>query len=245
MKLYLVTDVDQINALFKPTVPGLSHGISENFAVKYLFGGSKHVQQLYFDDDSGTSTRPKTGSNVPPHNRIKYLQHKTSHQYLAGDHTTQAGERYSKAMSLNLSANASIGADWVEMRDLWKFVQDVSFPANVETMFGTHILDQIPTLADDYLNFENGVPNLVKTFPRWLAPGAHAARRNLVIRIKEWYTSAKEYGDFTKIGNTDPEWDEYFGSKFVKARHSYLQQVSDMDEDGQACHDVGVMFALV
>ena len=49
------------------------------------------------------------------------------------------GDRYIECPSQNLLADTSIGIEWVEFSDLYRFVQNLIFPAAVESAFDSFI----------------------------------------------------------------------------------------------------------
>lgn len=110
-------------------------------------------------------------------------------------------------------------------------------------MFGSYILSLNPDSFNDFWAFDQSVPTLLKGLPRWLTPTAHRNRDRMLMAIKKWHAFATENSDFSKIGPDDPDWDHYFGTKYVKARQSFLHDVETMNPDGRASEDLGLLFA--
>ena len=122
-------------------------------------------------------------------------------------------DRYIKWLSQNLLADTSIGIEWVEFSDFYRFIQNLVFPAAVESAFGSFIVFFNPTLAEDFWAFDRSIPILMKGVPRFLCPEVYKTRSKLLKMMKKWAIFANESSDFSKMGAEDPFCDPYFGSK--------------------------------
>lgn len=242
VRLYLVGDPDHVNILFKPT-PAISSNFGVSMAMRNVLGTPDHVLPLYVEDNSGQLVRPMPGSQVRPENRIRYFHTKAAHLHVAGTSGMRLGELYMQTLSRNISDDTSIGTEWVELPDLYCFIQRMVFPAAVESFCGSSILSLNPTLTEDFLAFDRSIPTLLKGLPRWLCPGAYKSRDKVLALIKRWHTYANEHSDFSRTGREDPEWDPYFGSKYIKARQRFLHGIEGMNADGRASEDLGFLFA--
>ena len=139
--------------------------------------------------------------------------------------------------------SSQIGPEWVDHPDLYRFLQDKVFRAAVEAMCGRHLLSQSATFVDDFWEFVDSVPTLIKGLPRWLSPRPYRVRGRLLESIKRWHNLAHEKSDSSKIGADDPEWDSYFGSKLIRARQEYSRNMPWMNADVLAAEDLGLLFA--
>ena len=211
--------------------------------MKNVLGTPDHIVPLYSGDDSGQRVKPILGSQVRPENRIRFFHTKAAHQYLAGTNGIRLGERYMEILDRTISADTSVRHELVEMSDLFLFVQNLVFPAGTESLCGSAILSLNPTLTEDFWAFDRSIPTLLKGVPRWLCPGAYQSRDKMLNAIKKWHAFSNERSDFTKTGTTDPEWDPYLGSKYVKARQKLLHEIEVMNADGRASEDLGLLFA--
>ncbi|MCJ1468680.1 hypothetical protein MMC07_007309 [Pseudocyphellaria aurata] len=241
IKMYFVGSPDHTNALFRTTQAISSNG-GVVTAMKYMFGTPAEVLPLYAGDNSGPLTAPIAGSHVLPENRIRFFHWRAAHQHLASNGIS-LGEHYMNILSRNVSADTSIGAEWVEMPDLFEFIHKLAFPAATESLCGSSILSLHPTFTEDFWAFMSCIPTLLKGFPRWLSPVAYKKRDKMLMMIKEWHTFANAHSDFTKTGADDPEWDPYLGTKYVKARQSMFHGIGMMNADGRASEDLGFLFA--
>lgn len=139
MKIYLVGDPDHVKILLKPT-PAITAGPGLVIAMRNVFGTPNEVLPLYIGDDSGPLQKPNPGCQVQPENRIRFFHTKNAHKYLAGSNGARLGELYMEILSRNISANASIGFDWIQLPDLYLFIQNLVFRAGSESLCGSSIL---------------------------------------------------------------------------------------------------------
>lgn len=212
--------------------------------MKNVFGTPEITLPLY-SDDSGPLLKPMPGSQILPENRMYYHHTKIAHDHLAGTNAISFGKRYMKILNRNISDDISIRTEWVDLPDLRLFIEHLLFPANVETLCGTFILSLNPTFMEDYWAFDRNLPTLLKGAPRWLYPGAYKSRGKMLKMIKKWHAFANEHSDFSRTGPNDPEWDPYFGSKYIKVRQQFLHKIELMNADGRASEDLGFLFAYV
>ena len=235
-------DPDQIHTLFKPT-PAISSNQVVAIALHKVLGVPDNVLPLYAADDSGQLPKPMPGSKVLPENRIRSLHFKAAHQHLAGLNGLKLGERYMGLLSQKISADTRIGPEWVELPDLYLFIQNLVFPAGTESLYGSTILALHPTLTEDFWAFEKCIPTLLKGLPRWVTPNAYRKRDKMLELIKDWHTFACERSDCSKTGPDDPEWEPYLGCKYVRARQSMFRGIEAMNAGGRAAEDLGLLFA--
>ena len=240
--MYIVGDAEQVQALFKPT-PTVLTNMGLIFAMKNGLGTPDHVLPLYTADDSGPLLRPVPGSTVRPENRIRMLHMKAAHDHLAGSNGIKLGERYMALLVKNMSADPSIGPNWVEFPDLFLFVQNLVFPAGTETLFGSTMGALHPTLTEDFWAFSDAIPMLLKGLPRWLAPRSYKKRDKLLRMIKEWHSLIDQRIAASEPRTTEPDWEPDLGSRYIRERQKIFRSLDIMDADGRASEDLGLMFA--
>ena len=241
--MYLVGDPKHANIFFKST-PGLASNVGVVQAMKNVLGTPSHVLPLYSEDDSGQLAIRVPGSKTPNEYRIRYFHGRAAHHFLAGRSGIWLGERYMEILVRNIEADTSVGNEWVEFTDLSTFTQNLVFPASTESLCGSALLSLNPTLTEDFWAFERIIPQLLK-FPRWLSPSAYRKRDKVLSMIKRWHAYGNERVDCSKVGNEDPVWEPFLGSKYVRERQRFLQGIDMMDADGRASEDLGLLFAYV
>ena len=241
--MYLVSGADQYLTLFGNKASRcMNTKAAVLLALENLFGTPHNVIPFYAADNSGVNSTPSPGSRVKPEHRITYLQTRAAHKYLSGPGLIQMTELYMRFLTRRFQ-NSQIGAEWADHPDLYSFFQGEVFRAAVEAMCGPYLIPQSPTFVEDFWEFVNSVPTLVKGYPRWLTPNAHRVRGRLLEAIKRWHKMAHEHSDCTKIGVNDLEWEPYFGSKLIRARQDYSLGMDFLNVDALAAEDLGLLFA--
>ena len=240
MRVYLVGDPDQAKLFFKPT-KGLASHFAISFVMKNVLGAPDDVMPLYNKDDSGQLARPTPGSQTPGEYRIRYFHSRAAHHFLAGKSGIGLGERYLDVLDKNF-ADVDIDKIWKDMADLSGFIENLVFPASVESICGSALLKLNPNLTEDFWTFEKSIPTLLK-LPWWLAPRAYRSREKMLTNIRKWHAYANERSDCTMVGKEDPEWDAFFGSKYIRERQRFMQEIDLMNADGRASEDLGFLFA--
>ena len=228
--------------LFKPT-PAISSSTAQPMVLRNVLGMPDYILPLYHDDDSGPLLKPIPGSQVRPENRIRFFHNGAAHQHLAGKNGLILGERYMDILGQKMLTDTVIGLEWIELSDLWLFIQNLVFPSSTETLCGSHILSLNPNLTQDFWAFDRSIPFLMKGLPTWLAPRAYKRRDKMLNSIKKWHKFANENSDVFEDEPDQSDWDPYFGSKFVKTRQKFLLDIEIMDANGRASEDLGLLFA--
>ncbi|KAG8532443.1 uncharacterized protein KY384_002320 [Bacidia gigantensis] len=241
--LYFVSDPQFAPIFFKPS-PQMGANPVLLYFMQNVLGTPRRALPLYAEDNSGGHPTPFPGSCVEPENRIRFHHMQAAHKFLAGSHNgIQLSERYTDILRRNISANDTVQDDWIDYPDFYAFLRDMMFSASTEALCGSEILRLIPNLAQDFWTYDDHVPTLMKTPYRWLAPKAYKARDKMLDDIKLWHEHAKAHSDFTKIDPQDPDWEPYFGTKYVRARQKFFHDIKMMDANARAAEDVGLIFA--
>ena len=238
----LISDPGQFEQILKSSTKALTTKANILMALENMFGTPAHVIPAYVNDDSGPGLNPHPGSNVKPNNRIFYYQHRTAQRFLGKQAINSMTEQFMTRLGQQL-AHHNITHEWTDLPDFYQFFRRRAFCASIEAMYGSQLLALNPTFVDDFWEWDTHAGTLVKGIPRWLAPSAYTARDRLLKAMKKWAKFAHEHSDCTKTETTDPEWEPYWGSKFIKARQVYTSGVELMDADGCASEDLALAFA--
>lgn len=241
VKMTILSGSSNIVTLFRSsramsTKPGML------IALKNIFGTPTRVIPFYAADDSGMSSRPYEGSKCKPEHRIIYFQQKAAHKHLSGPGLIKMADRYMTTLAKQFS-QLNIDHEWVEMPDLYHFLQMQIARASIEAMCGEYILRLNPTLVEDFWAFDRSVGTLLKGLPRWMCSREYGARDKLLASVKKWHAFAHQRTDCNKTGAGDPDWEPYFGHKLVKERQKYSLKMDAMDADARASEDMGLIFA--
>ena len=241
VKMYFVVGADHLAALFKAS-KGMSTKAGVLKALENMFGTPSDVIPFYAADDSGVNSIPAPGSRVKPEHRLNYFQVRAAHKHLAGSGMVKMTERFLSVLERRIE-ESHVGRDWIDMPDLYTFLQYEVFNAAVEALCGKYLLTQYPGFVDDFWEFDRSVPMLFKGLPRWLIPRPYRVRQRILDAIKSWHKLAREHSDSTKINAEDDEWDPYWGAKLMRARANYTKSMPFMNEDALAAEDLGLIFA--
>ncbi|GAB1318226.1 hypothetical protein MFIFM68171_08436 [Madurella fahalii] len=215
--------------------------------MEKVFGTPQYVMPMYRRNVSGISPTPIPGTNVPEHQRIWHNQHASSAKYLVGDSLRNLGARYVSSLSEALAvANPNDPVDsgeWVAIADFYPWWRSRVFTAATTALFGPHLIRLNPTLEADFWAFIDVIPMLGKSYPRWMVLRAYAARDKMIAAMKKWHAFARAHADYRDCGNDAPDWDEYWGSVWLKVRQRWGQDTGIMDDDGLASEDLGLLMA--
>jgi hypothetical protein len=101
----IVSDAQQIAALFKVPAGSLSTKQRTMFALRAFLGSPRRAMPFYEADDSGVDARPLAGCSMTrPEHRIFHLQAATASKYLSGAHLARLSQRYTAILARNLDA---------------------------------------------------------------------------------------------------------------------------------------------
>ncbi|KIA75981.1 hypothetical protein HK57_00224 [Aspergillus ustus] len=212
-----------------------------------MFGTPQSAIPLYLEDDSGTGSKPLPGSNVPENRRIYAHQHAAAHRFLTGDALRGLTERFMAFLSEDLHS-LSVELDQVDNGcfagdDFYTFWKDRIFRAAVKSLFGFKLLEVNPSFETDFWTYLDATPALTRGLPRWMTPRAHAARDKILDSIMKWHRAARENSDYMRSGPEDPDWDEYWGSVWLKKRYQFGVETGLLDERARAAEDLALLAA--
>ncbi|KAI0417227.1 cytochrome P450 [Xylaria grammica] len=242
LKFALITNPEHIQSMFKNSRL-LSNKPVTIHVLDHLLGASKKILSFYDADDSGMAAKPRVGSKVKPEDRVYYFQIRTAHKYLSGPHLHALNERFMATLDHDLEA-MSIGEDWVEYPDLYRFLQLTVTRSSIETVFGTKLLELNPSFVEDFWEFEINAPKLLHGMPRWLIPSAFRARQKLINSFIKWHAQAHSHLDCSESNPEQPDWEPNFGSRLIRMRQEGLLKMEPMDAEARASEDLGLMFGL-
>lgn len=200
----------------------------------------------YWDnDDSGIGVQPRKGSNVRPEHRVHFWGVNMPKTFLAGQHLVALNERFIMNLRRQLDMNG-MQEHWVELLDLYSFVQLVMGRAQMETVMGPKLLELNPTFVEDFCVYDNNLIKIMFGWPRWLAPSAYRIRDRLRAALVKWRDEAQKEAaldvDNPGIAQEDPEFDPYYGSKLIRAQRAATIKMG-LDDEDSASLDMSLLFA--
>jgi hypothetical protein len=111
------------------------------------------------------------------------------------------------------------------------------FNAATRTFFGSHILEIIPNCGEDLWIFDNGFLKWWSDTPAIFVRKESAARRRLLDGLMKWEKAAMEYTDIP----SETLWDEHYGCKFIRDRHTTLKNAG-ISPEGRAAANLAVLW---
>ena len=195
-----------------------------------MFDTPKEDMMFFKADDSGITVDPHPQSSTRPENRVYHLMHKATLDCLAGSHLTIAARKFQAALATQIEASP-IADEWIEMEDLFSFVQPLISYATVEAMCGANFLRMFPEFVGDFWNFNRRMPKLLQGWPRWMMPKAWKARDRCVQTMKEWRTLCDK--------------ETFDGNAMILQRWSYFSKMQGLSKHGVACSDLGILWGQV
>ncbi|CCF36215.1 hypothetical protein CH063_07836 [Colletotrichum higginsianum] len=107
-------------------------------------------------------------------------------------------------------------SDFVDVPDLYKFVRDSLFKAEVETLYGKRIVIVCPSFCEDFWAFYDAFPVVSRGSPRWLYPAEYHSRDLMLRNLDTWrrWCNANSHQDDEEPGHAEsnPIW----GTRYVK-----------------------------
>lgn len=231
-----------VSTLFRET-NSLSGKLDELTMMENTFGYPRHSVEFYGADNSGHLAMPSPDSVVEPENRTFFINHRMLSTYLSGTSLAGITARFIEHFAKQIEEDESIGDEWVEIPDLYDFMQNQVMSAAIKSMFGAHLLKLNPSFIKDFWAWNAKVGGLFMRIPRWLDPQAYILQARMLTSIKRWHNYAHEHFDCNRFGEEDEEWEPYFGSKFAKARQSQFLKWEKFDETARAASDLGIIWA--
>ncbi|KAF9699651.1 hypothetical protein EKO04_002455 [Ascochyta lentis] len=242
MNVVYLTEPDHISSLFRRSGE-LTNGPYRKF-VSSTFGVPKDFQKFFAADNTGLSRNPLPGTNVKPEHRVDYLMHTFIVQFMTGKSLKSLARRFTANMEDRLKTQSR--AEGSETHDcLYDFVKVNMFHSSVTAMFGKQLFKIDPDFCDHFWRFEEGMPELAKSLPRFIYPKQYKARDVCLQTVRTWQRKLDEQR------NRDPDaayelsvkdYDDFFGSGIVKKRHLAFAKMEVMGVDARASEDLALLW---
>ncbi|KAI1439197.1 cytochrome P450 [Xylaria sp. CBS 124048] len=240
--IHLFQDPASIRKMWR--TPSLSSPIKiSTYTFKYFFGVPEKTLKVYRSDNSGPYRKPYQGSSVPENKRVDYLGHHEFLRALSGPGLAPTFQRFKRRLETMLS-ETDVSEAWTGHDDFKAFFQDSVGPALIESVYGPALLRLSPTFVADLYAFDDNVPWLARGIPSFLMPRPYRLRERLAGHMRRWHEYARQNFNESSIyedGDGDPFW----GSAFIRNRHTMFANIGDHDENAVAALDIGLAFGLV
>jgi hypothetical protein len=243
-KFYFVSSPDDIANFFKTGGVVASHEFTL-MAIRVLFGMPKAiVKSAYAQDNSGIAPKPLPGTNVPPEKRFFHLHHRLVLKEMSGNTLNGMTARFLSNLDRQFT-NQRIGEDWVQIPDLYTWLEKAFFQSSVESLCGTRIFQICPNLVEEYRDYYDGAPSLLQGLPRFMSPKAYKARDVLLASLKKWHQTATKNSPLQDFDQEEEGWDEWWGTQLVRHRKALVLAMDGMTDEGMACDDLALILTYV
>ncbi|KAK1476661.1 hypothetical protein CTAM01_15389 [Colletotrichum tamarilloi] len=197
-------------------VPGIFDALTIFFgleAVDYHVFDHDHISAFETRDEAGlTTSHPDASRRIMEHQRKDFIA------FLNGENLRLVMDRFSSNFSQRLCPkNASVpNQDPVAIPDLYKFVRDTIFRAEVEALYGKHIFRLCPSFCEDFWAFYDAFPVVSRGSPRWMYPSQYRRRDRIIRSLSKWrdWCNSNSNNDDAEPG--DAESDPIWGTRYVR-----------------------------
>ncbi|OHE96909.1 hypothetical protein CORC01_07876 [Colletotrichum orchidophilum] len=197
-------------------VPGIFDALTIFFgleAADYHVFKHDHISAFEKHKGAGLSTsHPDASRRIMEHQRKDFIT------FLNGENLRLVMDRFSSNFAQQLwPQNASLEKKGpVLLPDLYKFVRDAIFHAEVEALYGRHIFKLYPSFCKDFWAFYDAFPVVSRGSPRWMYPSQYRSRDRMLENLsawRGWCNSNSDHAD-AELGNaeSDPVW----GTRYVR-----------------------------
>jgi hypothetical protein len=220
---------------------------SEKWLVQVLvnaFGVDAADAPFYLADDTGIGSQPEPhSSNVLPEHRIFYLVYKSVHDGLSGARLEEMQRQLVRNLTFNLLTLDVDYDKWTDIPDLYgSLIRKLCFTASTTSLCGSRIFEVIPNLEADFWDFDGHLPSLFREMPSVLVPAAYKARDKMKANLQKWHEFAHEHFDVSRDHTDKEDWEEYFGSKLMRTRHTFFRGMP-LSKSTIAADDLGLLWA--
>ncbi|KAI3557075.1 hypothetical protein CABS03_12553 [Colletotrichum abscissum] len=197
-------------------VPGIFDALTIFFgleAVDYHVFDHDHISAFETRDEAGlTTSHPDASRRIMEHQRKDFIT------FLNGENLRLVMDRFSSNFSQRLCPkNAPVpNQDPVAIPDLYKFVRDTIFRAEVEALYGKHIFRLCPSFCEDFWAFYDAFPVVSRGSPRWMYPSQYRRRDRVIRSLSKWrdWCNSNSNNDDAEPG--DAESDPIWGTRYVR-----------------------------
>ncbi|KAB8301307.1 hypothetical protein EYC80_003188 [Monilinia laxa] len=211
--------------------------------LERVFGTPPEAGSILIADNTGTSAQPLPGSKpLPADQRYHHIIHQGLHDNLSGLRLEELAARFLANLNKELD-NLDMGNDeWLEIPDLYSLIQDAIFNASTLALCGSHIFEVIPSLTEDFWDFDSQIGGPLKGIPRFIIPSAYKIRDKLIKGIMEWHRSAEEHIDRNDEDLDKKSWEPFYGSRFLRDRARDLSKIIGFSDEARAANDLGLIW---
>jgi hypothetical protein len=172
--------------------------------------------------------------------KMDHVQMAHIRQHVTGTGLVQMSKKVYERLHENVSKIAPDDGSWLEVPDLFRFVQDQVTIAITETLMGTDILKEYPEMIEDQWTFMDRSIEIVMGLPRSIVSGAYNARDRLLDNLKRWNKKSEA---LRMEGKANKIWDQHAGSGLLQERQELYKRTEGFSEDARVSQILGLLFA--
>jgi hypothetical protein len=175
--------------------------------------------------------------------KMDHIQMAHIRQHVTGTGLIHLTKKVYERLNVNIAkAVSGANGEWLEIPDLFLFVQNQVTIAITETMMGTNILEQYPEMTEDQWIFIDRSVEIVMGLPRSLVSTAYDARDRLLANLKQWNSKSET---LRIQGKANAIWDAHAGSGLLQERQERYAATPGFSEDARVSQILGLLFAQV
>lgn len=174
--------------------------------------------------------------------RMDHVQMTHIRQHVTGSGLVNMSNKFYERLRHNIKKDVvpSSDTEWVDISDLFAFVQNHVTIAITETLMGTDITEQYSNINTDQWTFIDRANEIVMGLPRSVIPAAYNARDRLLANLKIWDSKSEA---LRTQGIANPSWDPVAGSGLLQERQELYNKNPAFSADARVSQTLGLLFA--
>jgi hypothetical protein len=174
--------------------------------------------------------------------QMDHVQMSHIRQHVTGTSLITMSKKVYERLKANIDKELSQydDSEWLDVPDLFNFVQNHVTVAITETLMGTSITQEYPEMTTDQWIFMDRSIEIVTGLPRFIMSGAYDARDRLLTNLKKW---GKVSETLHNAGKADAIWDAKAGSGLLQERQERYAKTPGFNEDARSSQLLGLLFA--
>ncbi|KAF4917555.1 25-hydroxycholesterol 7-alpha-hydroxylase [Colletotrichum viniferum] len=220
-------------------VPGLFDALTVFFgltAKDHAVFDHRHVTRFELHHSEGHRT-----NHVDPSRRIIEHQRRDFTSFLNGDSLKAIMKRFENNFCNELQGQL-LDAPTTHIPDLYTFIRDSIFKAEVKALYGEMIFKICPSFCQDFWGFYDAFPVISRQLPRWLFPTKYQKRDKMLQNLHAWRIQCKAKHDSSDEGYLDcGEYEPVWGTLYIRRMVQRHEKLGFSDE-GIASALLGYLF---
>jgi hypothetical protein len=177
---------------------------------------------------------------------VHYAHDELRQKYLTGASLTGFTETYVTILHQNLDDKMFQLGTWTQIEDTWSFLEQVITRCAFETLFGSDLFKQYPSIVRDFWKYAEAIEDYIPGVPRFMVPSAATQACDRLLRgIEKWLNANHSGSDFARFEKGDSDLDAFKGSKFVQERDDVLANILVIDLRARAAEMLRLMHEYV